>query len=100
MAEASVKKEKSLMKERRKEWAAYAIELDEEVKAIKEANDFDEKELTLVNSNGRAKLLDKDDARNIIRKVDNSDAQLEDEKTVKSNKRLDITKTVTNVTRR
>merc|ERR1711892_224120 len=100
MVEASVKKEKSLMKERRKEWAAHAVELDEEVKAIKEANDFDEKELTLVSSNGRAKLIDKDDARNIIRKVDNSDAKLEDEKPVKSNKRLVITKTVNNDTRR
>merc|ERR1711892_319816 len=86
MVEASVKKEKSLMKERRKEWAAHAVELDEEVKAIKEANDFDEKELTLVSSNGRAKLIDKDDARNIIRKVDNSD----NEKKSKKERRKEI----------
>ena len=98
----SVKKEKTTMKERRHEWASYALELDEEIKQIKEANDFDEKELTLVN--GRAKLIDKDDARNIIRKVDNSDVMQNSEddevKPVISNKRLVITKTVNNDTRR
>ena len=43
--------------------------------------------------NGKAKIIDKEDARNIIRKVDNSVSET-------INKRLVITKTVNNDTRR
>ena len=43
--------------------------------------------------NGKAKIIDKEDARNIIRKVDNSVSE-------PINKRLVITKTVNNDTRR
>ena len=78
------------LKERRAEWEEYGNELKEEIDQIKETNNFDESDLAVVN--GKAKLINKDDARNIIRKVDNSKEPL--------NKRLVITKTVTNDTRR
>lgn len=78
------------IKERRAEWEEYGNELTEEIDQIKKSNNFDESDLAVVN--GKAKLIDKDDARNIIRKVDNSKEPL--------NKRLVITKTVTNDTRR
>jgi len=87
----SHKLEKALLKERRQEWEKFDDELDEEISQIREANDFDDNDLTLVN--GKAKIIDKEDARNIIRKVDNSVSE-------PINKRLVITKTVNNDTRR
>jgi len=87
----SHKIEKALLKERRQEWAKFDEELDEEISQIRETNDFDDNELTVVN--GKAKIIDKEDARNIIRKVDNSVSE-------PINKRLVITKTVNNDTRR
>ena len=43
----SHKLEKALLKERRQEWEKFDDELDEEISQIREANDFDENELSL-----------------------------------------------------
>ena len=43
----SHKIEKALLKERRQEWEKFDDELDEEISQIREANDFDENELSV-----------------------------------------------------
>merc|ERR1711962_220006 len=79
------------LKKSKKEWKQYEVELDEQIDEIKTKNDFKDSELNVREVNGRAKLLDKDDARNLIKKPS---------KEVDINKRLVITKTVMNDTRR
>ena len=79
------------LKKSKKEWKEYEVELDNQIEEIKEKNDFKDSELNVREINGRAKLLDKDDARNLIKKP---------AKEIEINKRLVITKTVMNDTRR
>merc|ERR1711868_114427 len=69
----------------------YEAELNNQIEEIKEKNDFKDSDLNVREVNGRAKLLDKDDARNLIKKP---------AKEIDINKRLVITKTVMNDTRR
>lgn len=79
------------MKKSKKEWKEYEVELNNQIEEIKEKNDFKDSDLNVREVNGRAKLLDKDDARNLIKKP---------AKEIDINKRLVITKTVMNDTRR
>ena len=79
------------LKKSKKEWKEYEVELNNQIEEIKEKNDFKDSDLNVREVNGRAKLLDKDDARNLIKKP---------AKEIDINKRLVITKTVMNDTRR
>lgn len=82
---------KDNLKKSKKEWKEYEVELNNQIEEIKEKNDFKDSDLNVREVNGRAKLLDKDDARNLIKKP---------AKEIDINKRLVITKTVMNDTRR
>ena len=79
------------LKKSKKEWKEYEVELNNQIEEIKEKNDFKDSDLNVREVNGRAKILDKDDARNLIKKP---------AKEIDINKRLVITKTVMNDTRR
>ena len=86
------------LKESKEEWEEYEKKLDEEIEEIKEQNDFKESELNIREVNGRTKFLDNNDARNMIKR--NSITDGNHHANGKGERKLLITKTVVNDTRR